>query len=348
MVSCWIVPLALAQGAYQYERLKSFGDPTPSGSHPNDLIQARDGSLYGTTWFGGTNDGGVVFKINPDGSGYKPLHFFGQSEGDGINPAAALVEGQDGVLYGRTSQGGEQDNGIVFRVNKDGSKYQLLRSFEGDLGNMGSPYSPQSPLLEGSDGVLYGTTTFGHVFSISRTGETFAVLSEVVGSFPSGLIEGRDGFLYGRSYHGGAKDWGMIFKIGKDGSGFQILHSFAGGNDDGQYGGGQLLQASDGFLYGTTYWGGIDGAGTVFRLNTQGGEYTLLRSFSRSGGDAGYPEWTRLSEGRDGILYGVSEWGRQPRPRCVVQTQQRWHRIFRAHQFCGRMRSRPGRIARAG
>jgi uncharacterized repeat protein (TIGR03803 family) len=304
MVSYLIVRLALGQGAYQYERLKSFGDPNASGGHPNGLIQARDGAFYGTTSYGGANNAGTVFRINRDGSGYRTLHSFTGTDGDGSNPGAALVEGQDGVLYGTTGRGGNGSGGIVFRINKDGSEYKVVHSFGGDSHNIWSEWNPNSPLLEGSDGVLYGTTSTGGVFRIGRTGESYGVLLGNVGSYPSGLIEGRDGFLYGRSYHGGEKGFGMIFKIGKDGNGFRVLHSFMGGKDDGQYGAGELLEASDGFLYGTTYWGGADGDGTVFRLNTQGGEYTLLRS-----GAVGAPEHTRLSEGRDGTLYGLSLWG---------------------------------------
>ena len=236
------------------------------------------------------------------------MRFFTGTDGDGSNPGAALVEGRDGVLYGTTAHGGVGDVGVVFGLNKDGGEYQVMRGFGGDAGHNSPEYNPNSSLLEGSDGVLYGTTTLGRVFRISRTGESYAVLGNV-GSFPSGLIEGRDGFLYGRSYHGGQQDFGIIFKLGKDGNGLQVLHSFTGADGDGRYGGGELLEASDGLLYGATYWGGADDAGTVFRLNTEGGGYTLLHSFSRSSGDAGFPEWTRLSEGHDGTLYGVSLWG---------------------------------------
>jgi uncharacterized repeat protein (TIGR03803 family) len=225
-------------GTYQYERLKSFGDPSVSGGHPNGLTQARDGALYGTTSHGGTANAGTVFKINRDGGGYRTLRSFAGIDGDGSKPAAPLIEGRDGVLYGTTAQGGLGSGGVVFRLNKDGGEYRVLRSLEGGSGNNWSEWRPNSALLEASDGVLYGTTTFGLVFRISKTGESFAVLARVA-SLPAGLIEGRDGFLYGRSYHGGAKDWGMIFRLARDGSGFQILHSFAGGNDDGQYGSGE-------------------------------------------------------------------------------------------------------------
>src|SRR5215831_5487197 len=96
----WLVWPAAAQTTIQ--RLKSFGDPSASGTYPiGELVRGSDGALYGTTTSGGLNGVGVVFKINTNGAGYNVLHHFNFAP-DGWNPAAGLILGSDGVLYGTT------------------------------------------------------------------------------------------------------------------------------------------------------------------------------------------------------------------------------------------------------
>lgn len=307
-----LTPSALSQ--FEYQRLLSFGFPEQSGGFPNGLLLASDGALYGATATGGTNNGGMVFRFNKDGSGYTTLHTFSDADGNVTSPgtrsAGVLIEGRDGLLYGTTPKAGipgrgKLNGGTVFRLAKDGSGYGRLRTFSYEEG------PPESPLVEGTDDRLYGTTTSGLVFRLGKDGTGYALLLSLVGiskgAFLSGLIEGRDGALYGQAYHGGAFSFGMVFTLHKDGSGFRILHSFNG--TDGEYGSGGLMEGSDGALYGATYWGGAAGAGVVFRLNTDGSGYRVLRSFSRTDGDAGYPERTRLKEGLDGALYGTTLWG---------------------------------------
>src|SRR6266540_4125037 len=98
------------------------------------------------------NFGGAVFKLNPDGSGYAVLRRFSGTGGDGSR-SNGLVEGSDGALYGTTRDGGAGDVGIVFKLNKDGSGYGVLRSL--NLFDGGNPYAG---LVKGTDGALYGAT----------------------------------------------------------------------------------------------------------------------------------------------------------------------------------------------
>src|SRR5262245_14241029 len=108
-------------GEFHYQRLKSFGFPNESGEFPNGLIQGSDGALYGTTRAGGTNNAGIAFKLNKDGNGYAALHYFRGGDDDGSQPAAELIEGSDGALYGTTAGGGTNNGGTLFRMNKNGS-----------------------------------------------------------------------------------------------------------------------------------------------------------------------------------------------------------------------------------
>ena len=146
--------------------LHNFSDYPDAGAMPSaGLIEGSDGALYGTTTYGGTNNAGTIFKLNQDGSGYQVLHSFKTDGIDGQNPVGALVEGSDHMLYGTTSHGGTNNNGIVFRIALDGSGYSILHNF--GAGSF-SGY-PLAAMVQGvgSNGsiVFYGTTAIA-VFSI--------------------------------------------------------------------------------------------------------------------------------------------------------------------------------------
>src|SRR5262245_20343175 len=124
------------------------------------LVQGRDGALYGTTFLGGAHAAGLLFKVNPDGSGNAPILSFERNsiEPGGIANPSGLIQGPDGVLYGTEGFGGTNEEGSVFRVNPDGTGFAVLLSFSHLLSG---PYEPTAALVQGSDGMLYGTTQFG-------------------------------------------------------------------------------------------------------------------------------------------------------------------------------------------
>jgi uncharacterized repeat protein (TIGR03803 family) len=143
---------------------------TNDGAGPNGLVQGSDGNFYGTTGGNGWRfvgfrapalvGCGTVFKTSTDGL-LTTLHAFGSITNesgeplDGANPRAALVQGNDGYLYGTTGSGGAGGNGTVFKISTNGV-LTTLYSFAG--GNDG--VSPNG-LVQGSDGSFYGTTLYG-------------------------------------------------------------------------------------------------------------------------------------------------------------------------------------------
>src|SRR4030095_3604306 len=158
--------LATANAQTNYQRLKSFESVPDDGAHPRaGLVHGSDGALYGTTELRGNRGGGSVFTTGLDGSGYKVLHDFIRDGGEGYGPKE-VMEGSDGALYGTTSFGGngncvndfDPGCGTVFKLNKDGRGYTILHHFNGPGGD---GQVPVAGLVEGSDGVLYGTTTVG-------------------------------------------------------------------------------------------------------------------------------------------------------------------------------------------
>ena len=141
-----------------------------NGANPAaGLIQAEDGDLYGTTVNGGANGVGTVFKMSL-GGGLTTLVSFGITNGAG--PYGNLIQGSDGNFYGTTSYGG-LGGGSIFQMTPAGN-IEVVREFSatGDNG-----YSPQSGLLEGSDGDLLGTTSFG---GASNKGTVFRFVDVVL------------------------------------------------------------------------------------------------------------------------------------------------------------------------
>jgi uncharacterized repeat protein (TIGR03803 family) len=286
----------------------SFGGPAPNGLRPfAGLIQASDGTLYGTTYDGGYAYG-TVFQLAPDGSSIAfPWIFSGT---DGANPYAGVIQGANGMLYGTTYQGGNDNAGTVFQMAPDGSSFTRLWSFTAK--SDGSHL--RAPLIQGSDGMLYGTaeeggaTGYGTIFQVAPDGSSFTVLWNFGGGFDNGLrplaglIQGADGMLYGTTYQGGAGGLGTVFRIATDGSGFALLHSFTGG-DDGQSPEAGLIQGGDGTLYGTTFG---YGSSTVFQIAPDGTNFATLHTFT--GPDGLHPD-APLILAADGMLYGTTSSG---------------------------------------
>ena len=185
--------------------LHSFPANTNDGVLPQaPLVQGSDGTLYGTTSSGGTNGYGTVFKLNTDGTGFSVLHSFPASTNDVLTPTAALMQGNDGALYGTTAGLGISSMGTVFRLNVDGTSYQVLHTFDNTM-----PGTPQSALVQGVDGSIYGLTSMeqgpGMVFRLNPDGTGYALLhvfADFVGPYGP-LLLGTDGAFYGATYGSG-------------------------------------------------------------------------------------------------------------------------------------------------
>src|SRR6266568_1083211 len=282
------------------------------------LIEGSNGTLYGTSYQGGSNNVGTVFELNKDGTSYSTLHSFSSTEWDGRNPQGGLMEASDGALYGTTASGGKSSAGTVFKLNQDGSGYGTMLNFSAPSG-VGQ--YPADPLLEGSDGALYGTTIYGGnanagtVFKLNKDGSGYDLLHDFGISHSGdglnpvgGLVEGSDGALYGTTYQGGGFGPGTVFKLNKDGSDYSILRRFSLTGGDAWAPQAGLVEGSDGALYGTTSIGCSNNSGTLFKLNKDRTDYSVLRRFSLTGGDAWAPQ-AGLVEGSDGALYGTTSIG---------------------------------------
>lgn len=249
--------------------------------------------------------------VPPVRADFHLLHSVGPTNLDGVNPWGPLVRCSDGMLAGTSVNRGPGGGGAVFRLDTNGAGYRVLMP----LGVAAGAAEPTGGLIEGRDGVLYGTTfrggnaDAGTVFRIARDGTGFRVLHAFAPTNDcrnpqAELLEGSDGALYGTTTSGGGHGRGGVFRLGKDGSGYSILTGFyRGGADDPRRPVGGLIQASDGSLLGTTKSGGAKDNGTVFRL-VASGAVTVIKSLGIVPGGLMQPEGT-LVLASDGFLLGT-------------------------------------------
>jgi uncharacterized repeat protein (TIGR03803 family) len=222
----------------------------------------------------------------------------------GGTPRTPLLAASDGSVYGTDYYGGDYSTGAIYRFTPDGSggfTYQHLWSFKGPDGAYGRE------MIQAADAKLYGIAFLGG-FPGAGTAFVFDPSAALVvlhnfeptdasGTYgASGLVQATDGQFYGLIFAGGAHDLGSLFRLSPSGD-FSILHDFQGPEGAQPY--GALVQASDGFLYGTTV-GGASGP-TLFRADLSGA-VTSIHSFSS------LPTGT-LVEGLDGNLYGTTTFG---------------------------------------
>ncbi len=297
--------------------LYSFGATTTDAAYPwAGLIQASDGNLYGMTIAGGTNGTGAVVKFTTSGTETVLYSFGAGGVNDGSSPYGSLIQASDGNLYGVTSLGGANNAGAVVKITLAGVE-TVLYSFAGGTTDGASPIGN---LIQASDGNLYGMTNTGGangkgvVFKVTTAGAETVLWSlggAGDGTNPvGGLVQASDGNLYGMTQSGGAYANGTVFRITTTGT-ETVLHSFAGASSDGARPLGNLIQGSDGNLYGLTDWGGANGGsvgfGTAFKITTSGVE-TILYNFGATTSDANGPGGS-LIQASDGHFYGMTVGG---------------------------------------
>lgn len=283
-----------------------------NGARPRaGLVQGADGSFYGTTYNGGSNNVGTIFQLTTNGT-LTTLVTLAFSGGTGAYPIAGLIQGWDGNFYGTAAIGGTNGFGTVFKLATNGT-FATLVSFDNTNGA-----SPYAGLVQGNDGRFYGTTYqggtngFGTIFKLTTNG-TFVPLYSFTGTNDgakpyAGLVQGADGNFYGTTFYGGTNGYGTVFEFATNGT-LTTLVSF--GITNGAYPQGGLVQGADGSFYGTTTAGGAYtnqsglGCGTVFKLGTNG-TLTTLVSFDGTNGIS--PE-AALFQGADGNFYGTTAYG---------------------------------------
>jgi len=347
------------QSGAPWNKKELYAFSGPDGANPEGgLIVGANFVLYGTTDLGGAAGYGAVFQLTPPvppSTTWTETVLYSFTGGnDGINPRASLtLNSITGVLYGTTYAGGPANYGTVFSLTPPvppatAWTEQVLYSFSG--GSDGA--HPEAGLTLTSAGVLYGTSYsggsagWGTIFQLSppTTGDTWTqrVLHSFTGgadggSPAGGVILGQNSVLYGTASFGGdlspnhcpingvSSGCGVVFRLVPSGGPIAtwtetVIHSFEGPPNDGSRPTQNLVAATNGTLYGTTFTGeyakalcfpaSYIGCGMVYQLTppaAPGGAWNenILATFVDTNG--GGPNGVVFGAG--GALYGTTRVG---------------------------------------
>ncbi len=284
-----------------YEFQESLTDATaPFGA----IAQGRDGNLYGTGTARGANSTGGVYKITPSGAEVLLASF----PSSWLN-CQGLTLAMDGNFYGTCNSGGSGSNtlGLIYRVTPAG----VLTDIH-DFTNSSGDANPSGAPVLGADGNLYGTTgngngVVGNIYRITTAGVYKSLYTMSGGnSVPSVLTAGSDGNFYGTlGDAAGFGNVGGVFRISTGGA-FKLLYGFVSSTGV-YYPDNPVIRATNGKLYGTTFFpSGTGGNGTIYDLTTGGVVTDLYNWTSGTNLDGGV---NSLLQASNGNFYGSSPGG---------------------------------------
>lgn len=226
---------------------------------------------------------------------------------NGGNPEGGMVLSSN-VLYGTTYSSGSYNEGMLFKINTDGSGFSNLYSFSVSQGAY-----PMGTLIFDGNTTLYGTCSsggssmiYGVVFKIATDGTGYTVLKNfnaTDGSAPYGGLVLNSNVLYGTTYYAGSSGGGVVFKMNTDGTGYTVLRNLNPATDGSRP--MTTLTYSSNVLYGTTDVGGTWNDGTVFKVNTDGSGFAVLNYFNQTNGQN--PQGSMVLSGN--TLYGTTYFG---------------------------------------
>lgn len=264
--------------------------------------------FWGMTNTGGDNGVGVIFSCDSAGDHFSVHYHFNNT--DGAKPLFTnFLQASDGLLYGMTYLGGNNNIGVLFRYNPVNDVYTKLFDFDSINGS-----KPLGSLMQASDGNIYGLVYKGGIndkgilFQYNPGTSVFSKKFDfggLNGCYPHGtMVEAEDGKLYGLTVQGGSNDRGILFQYDPLSSAFVKKYDFDSINGSNPL--GTLLLANDHQLYGHTVMGGIADNGVLFRYDLGTNSYAKQFDFTGINGNSplGY-----LVQTADSSLYGMTNRG---------------------------------------
>lgn len=299
-----------------------------NGANPKGaLIQAADGKLYGMTQLGGASNFGVIFSYDLSSSTYSVLASFTGTTGlvQGSLPAGSLIQPDPTLtkLYGVARLGGSNNVGVLFEYDYGTGAYTTKVNFStSTLGSFPVGQLVKATSASSSTTTLYGlasaggtgTGSPGTLFEYDYVANTMTKrvdFATTTGSSPQGsLLLCSNGRLYGTTLSGGLNSNGVIFEYIISTNTFNKLTDLQTGS--GNMGGnpsGDLMEASNGKLYGLTRSGGTNNLGALFEYDVSTPSapvYTKKYDFASSTGST---PWGTLMQVNTGKVYGVTSTG---------------------------------------
>ncbi|MFL6516445.1 MAG: choice-of-anchor tandem repeat GloVer-containing protein [Chthoniobacterales bacterium] len=297
-----------------YTVIHHFAGGPNDGEGPSGELIVVGPKIYGTTFNGGPNNLGTIYRIDTDGAQLTLLHTFPAGTNDGTFPVGPLVLSSS-TLYGVSEQGGNDNLGTIFKIDTSGANYGKLHDFVTGTSDGHLPIGGLA--LVGA--TLYGTTAqggtsgnnAGTIFRIDTGGAAYQLLYSFTGSHgdgynPEHTLTVSGNTLYGVTNQGGTFGTGTIFKIAVNGSGYGVLYSFEGSTGNDGHPASPVTVFKD-HLMGTTDPIDINIPDVIYSIGLDGSGFGIIHRFN--GG---------TMEGRDPLgnvvvisstIYGVTSQG---------------------------------------
>ena len=272
-----------------YTKLHDFDEQT--GQRPkSQVIQASNGKLYGTASSGGLNNVGTLFEFDIQAGTLTKLADF-DDENTGRQIFSNVMQASNGKLYGVTNKGGLNDNGVLYEYDSTTEVFSKLFDFSSDTFGSGP-----TVLVEINNDVLYGTcwgggdfnggTIFQYTISTSTMIKKFDFNRLVTGSFHKfSLMKASNGKLYGVTGSGTGEfsgRGGVLFEYDVLTETYSVKQSF--NIEMGDDSSSPLLEASNGYLYGLTYYGGLNNKGTLLEYHIDTNQLFKKKDFDTASG----------------------------------------------------------------
>jgi uncharacterized repeat protein (TIGR03803 family) len=279
-----------------------------------DVVDGQDGFLYGIAAGNGTSSSSAVFKMRYDGTQYRTLHVFINST-EGYKPRYRPALHPNGYIYGVCELGGTNNNGTIWKMQRDGSDFSVIKHFNQTAEGVNGAYGS---VTAGADGKLYGLAAGGAngngaIFKINAVAPyTFTFLSftsATTGKDPRAtLYQASDGRFYGVCNAGGTNGIGTIFKL-TPGTGTTVgtlANAWNFSAADGANPQTTLVEGGNGYLYGGCSTGGANSKGIIFQFDKATSTLTEKVDLTvATGGSLG----RQLYFGTDDSIYGFTTTG---------------------------------------
>ncbi len=285
-------------------------DASISKAPLGNLCLANNGCFYGITGLNQFNHDCFCFKYNPVTGTYTNIHDFFSDAVHGRNGRSGLVKAANNLLYGLCTSGGVYNAGVIYSIDPSNDTYTDIFEFDILQGA-----NPVGSLCESTNGLLYGITINGGlyqsgvIFSFDILSGTYTKLFNFpssIGSIPfyGSLMQASNGLLYGVSEFGGMYNYGKLFSFDINSNTLSDVFNFD--YLSGAYPFSNVMEASDGNLYGMTHSGGTDSVGVLFEFDINSGNLIKLVDFNRLNG--AYPT-RKLIQLASGKLVGTTQNG---------------------------------------